>query len=372
MTNDQGIELLFAHNSATHAGEPAWGSVDKAKLPRIAHAEMGEAGKKSTWGYPHHWVSRGKTLDKNGCWSDGLLYLSRGGLNAAWSAAMGGRSGRKASPAVIAHLGAHRKALGMEGQSRLRPGASEWLRAPFRSPGVGVDRAAEVIRGYVVAQEGPFKTPGRGEFDRAALDAIAGMVNAAPSGLKSRLSHPTASDNGIGTFLGRAKSARLDQIAARDSEGQLLTNSIAVVRADLHLDRAVHVSPSGDLANYVLTLAESDPDAFSSSLVIQADKHKRLDAEGKSLKGPDGGELPPLWVPKRLHASDVVDTGDAVDGFLSVSVGEADIEQAPWQAAGFLTRLTADWDRAAVEGKAHEWLSRYLEWRFGANGKQGE
>lgn len=94
--------MSLTHNSTVAKSEPAWSAVDKTKLPRNAFADQGKADEKSTWKYPHHWVS------------GGTMYLHRGGLNAAWSAAQGGRSGQKASPAVIAHLQVHRKALGLD------------------------------------------------------------------------------------------------------------------------------------------------------------------------------------------------------------------------------------------------------------------
>lgn len=109
------IDLLaFTHNSETSANEPDWGGVDKTALPRMAFADQGEPDSKSTWGYPHHWVQNAGGKDENGIWTTGTLLLHRGGLNAAWSAAMGGRSGQKAPQAVIDHLQAHRRALGLE------------------------------------------------------------------------------------------------------------------------------------------------------------------------------------------------------------------------------------------------------------------
>jgi len=42
------------------------------------------------------------------------MFLHRGGLNAAWAAAMGARSGQDATEEVKAHLRAHRKALGLD------------------------------------------------------------------------------------------------------------------------------------------------------------------------------------------------------------------------------------------------------------------
>ncbi len=115
MTTMSSIEMeAFTHNSKTVDTEPSWGSIDKTKLPRTAFADMGETDKKSTWGYPHHWVQGGSNLDKDGVYTDGVMYLHRGGLNAAWAAANGARSGVQASPAVKAHLQAHRKALGLD------------------------------------------------------------------------------------------------------------------------------------------------------------------------------------------------------------------------------------------------------------------
>lgn len=106
--------LNFSHNNTVADNEPAWGDVDKTSLPRNAFADQGEADKKSTWKYPHHWIKGGGNKDENGIYTTGTMYLHKGGLNAAWSAAQGGRSGQEASQAVKSHLNAHRKALGLE------------------------------------------------------------------------------------------------------------------------------------------------------------------------------------------------------------------------------------------------------------------
>jgi signal peptide peptidase SppA len=112
---DAGLVIAaFTHNSKTADKEPAWGSVDKAALPRLAFADMGDEGKKSSWSYPHHWVQNASGKDDDGVWTEGTLLLHKQGLNAAWSAAQGGRSGKKASAEVIAHLQAHRKAIGLD------------------------------------------------------------------------------------------------------------------------------------------------------------------------------------------------------------------------------------------------------------------
>ena len=109
--NENTEEKALSHNSTLSDSEPGWGSVDKTKLPRNAFAEMGDPAKKSTWGYPHHWVSGG-TVGDNEVFSSGTMYLHKGGLHAAWAAANGARSGQNASAAVKAHLQAHRSAIG--------------------------------------------------------------------------------------------------------------------------------------------------------------------------------------------------------------------------------------------------------------------
>ncbi|HID29436.1 MAG TPA: hypothetical protein EYP19_05465, partial [Desulfobacterales bacterium] len=80
------MELVakFSHNSTLAESEPRWGNVRKNRLPRIAHADEGEPGKKSTWKYPHHWVQNGGDLDDNGVFTSGKMFLHRGGLIAAW------------------------------------------------------------------------------------------------------------------------------------------------------------------------------------------------------------------------------------------------------------------------------------------------
>ncbi len=245
------------------------------------------------------------------------------------------------------------------------PREPEWLRATVTSDTVGVDRATEVITGYIVAQEGPFKSEDRGEFDVAALKSIVRLMRASPNGLKSRFTHPDLSNDGLGKFLGRVKNPRLDKISVRESQGQGLSDEITVVRSDLHIDPSSHNTPSGDLGTYVMDLAESDPDAMSSSLVLTVDLEYRIDKKGRPKKDDDGNELPPLWRPVRLHASDVVDTGDAVDGLLSTLTTDGLPDAAVRQGAAMLDKVFADQTRDVVEARLHAWMGRYLTRRYG-------
>lgn len=231
------------------------------------------------------------------------------------------------------------------------PASPAWLSAPTGGKPLGVDRKARVIRGYVVAQTGDFKS-GRGSFDDRSLRMIAEQMNASPAGLKSRFTHPSLSDDGLGKHLGRAKSARIDG---------------GRVRADLHLADAASRAPAGDLAGYVLDLAAEDSDALSSSLVLQPEQVRRLDDRGRPLLDESGYELPPLWYPKRLHASDIVDTGDAVDGLLSSGLSADELPMGElWRADEALNRLFAGQGRDVVESRLLAYLSRYLLSRYGA------
>lgn len=107
----------FTHNSNVDDNEPDWAAVDKSFLPYLSfvwQAPGTDDNLKSTWKYPHHWVKGGTERDDHDIWSNGTLYLHRQGLNVAWAAAHGARSGEMAPPAVIAHLEEHRRALGIE------------------------------------------------------------------------------------------------------------------------------------------------------------------------------------------------------------------------------------------------------------------
>ena len=190
----------------------------------------------------------------------------------------------------------------------------DMLRANAAGRPVMVDRKKNVLHGYVVAQLGPFKSPGRGEFDLASLEKLVELSHPFTQGLKSRFSHPTECNDGLGSYLGRSKNWFMS--TTKNADGQ----TVPAVRGDLHFDAtALQPGPDGGkpLGMYVMDLAESDADAISSSLVVRVNKEYRLDDNGDRLTGPDGQDLPPLWRPQRLMGSDIVDVGDAVDGLLS-------------------------------------------------------
>jgi len=247
----------------------------------------------------------------------------------------------------------------------------ECLRASFTGRPVKVDREKKILMGYVVAQEGPFKSDGRGAFDELSLRQVVQLGNTARGGLKSRFTHPNASDDGLGKFLGRSRNLAMS--TATNAEGK----TVKAVRADLHFNPTAHDTPHGDLAGYVMRLAESDPDALSSSIVLKADKEQRRKKDGTLELDADGEPLPPLWRPKMLIASDIVDTGDAVDGLLSahdlsqaLSGGEIPDALLRWDnvsrlSAQMIDGLFAGQTREVVEERCKSYLGRYLSRRFG-------
>lgn len=250
--------------------------------------------------------------------------------------------------------------------------AAQHILAPAPDAGseanpIGVDREKEVIQGCIVAQEGPFKTPGRGEFDLPALKTIVELMAASPNGLKCRLAHPDESNDGIGKFLGRVKNPRLDFIAERESRGALKTDRVACVRGDLYLDPSAHLADF-DMAEWLMTACESDPDAISMSLVLMTDEEYRVNPDGTPQRDEEGDYLPPLWRPTALHAVDVVDTGDACDGILAARLSSEEIPQTVlWQGAALLDRQFAGKSREFVEARLLGFASRYLDRRYGLN-----
>jgi HK97 family phage prohead protease len=231
------------------------------------------------------------------------------------------------------------------------PASPEWLAATAAGRPVVVDRKNRIIRGYVVAELGPFKTPGRGQFDSQSLDQIVRLYADKPKGLKSRFTHPSLSSDGLGSFLGRSRNAY------RDGNK---------VRADLHLAESAFTGPKGNLGGYVMDLAEEDSDALSSSLVLKTDKVEVTDDRGRPKSDKNGDPLPPIWRPVELHASDVVDTGDAVNGFLSPGTAAGELPDGPVRvASAMIDRLFDGCPREVTEGRLAAFADRYLDNRFG-------
>ena len=131
------------------------------------------------------------------------------------------------------------------------------------------------------------------------LQQTADAINANELGSKSRFTHPSLSGDGLGKFLGRFTNAVVDGDR---------------VRADLHIAESAHSTPEGNLADYVMTLAETDPEAFGSSIAfaydMEAEEEFVIANGGEQFVSPDPdnqSNLPHARL-KKLRAVDVVDT----------------------------------------------------------------
>jgi cell division septation protein DedD len=171
-----------------------------------------------------------------------------------------------------------------------------------------IDRENGIIRGVTVIKCGTAKGHDV-KIDRKFLQQVVDKANERPAGIKARFGHPNACSTALGTYLGRFKNYAYHS---------------AFVKADLHLDATAKKAPSGNLYDYVIEMAESNPDMFGASLAFQSDKFEELAVE------KDGKEVKEKFFRlKELHATDIVDDPAATDGLFSA-------ENMPAQATRFL------------------------------------
>jgi hypothetical protein len=207
---------------------------------------------------------------------------------------------------------------------------------------------AGLIRDVAVVTRGEARTHGLW-LDSEFLNSVTEEIETRPYGVKSRFTHPTLSDDGLGKFLGTIEGpARLD--------GDM-------VRADLHLSETAHSAPDGDLAAYVMDMAERHPEHFGMSIVFSRDtKAEESFREDKGERSPDPDNKKNLRHVrlKELYAGDIVDDPAAnpeglfhrdhiahdAEALLSFSLGLSDtipelttLDVDPGRVAGFVQRF---------------------------------
>ena len=157
-------------------------------------------------------------------------------------------------------------------------------------------------------------------------DVAARCGQAGDKGLKARFGHPNMCSEALGTFLGRWKGGRVDEM------GRTI--------ADLHLSSVASESPKGDLRKYVEEMAAKEPDHFGASIVFTVDRDKmweeclangaveKEDSYGAYLdlseyKSPDPANVKnmPHARLSQLHAADLVDDPAATDGMFAGASG---------------------------------------------------
>ncbi len=220
--------------------------------------------------------------------------------------------------------------------------------------GFGVDREKGIIHGFAVMTKGFVKDQRGWEIDETTLLQVVESGNSFKTGLKSRFGHPMMSSEALGTFLGRVKNF--------GREGD-------VVRADLYFDESAYKTPDGDLATYVMDLAENDPEAFGASVVLlEYDLEEQLEADGKTpKKDANGNPLPERLRVAKLSSVDVVDEPAANEGFFGKFF--PDNVKLSAGLAEFLDRFIQTPE--AVE-KASAFLRRYQNIRVEENKKENQ
>ena len=190
--------------------------------------------------------------------------------------------------------------------------------------------------------------------DRDFLSDVTAEINASDRGIKARFTHPGLSSDGIGTKLGTVHDAHRD-------DGQVF--------ADLHFQRASHVTPDGNLADYVMTLAEETPDQFGVSIVFEHDQEleevhtQEHMTEGRYISpDEDNKNNFPHAMLHALRAADVVDEPAAnPDGLFKRGQEYAQQGDALLSYALGLTDAKPEVSSFGVDGdRAAQFLARFL------------
>ena len=139
-------------------------------------------------------------------------------------------------------------------------------------------------------------------FTEEFLNELVKQGNTGEVGVKSRYGHPNMCKDGLGTYLGRYKNFRL--------------NGDHVI-ADLHMSESAKDTPSGNLYDYILRMAATEPEAIGNSIVFTGE------GETKDIEGEMLNEL----VLKTFMFSDIVDSPAATHSLFQakdagVAIGE--------------------------------------------------
>jgi hypothetical protein len=138
-------------------------------------------------------------------------------------------------------------------------------------------------------------------IDEVFIDQVAAALSAKEGGLKSRWTHPGMSGDGLGKLTSRIFNAQ------KSPNGRQLF-------ADQHFLSVGHRSPDGDLAGYLMDLAEEDPAAYGLSIVFQQDdeamqEFRLANTVNGEFRSPDPGNVQHYdhMRLKTLEAADAVD-----------------------------------------------------------------
>lgn len=194
--------------------------------------------------------------------------------------------------------------------------------AASKDNGSRVNFEERVITDVIMCQVGEAKGHGVNLEQSFIEDGIAYAVkHHSKIGLKCRFGHPAMSNDALGTEVGRFKNFRVE-------------NDKMV--ADLHIFKSANLSPTHPGAgDWILSMADEDPNAIMCSIVFKPGKKYQYDDEGHkyylkiiydSFGARYGTEDPdkkfdsnkPVYVElNELMATDLVDEGAATDKLFS-------------------------------------------------------
>ena len=217
---------------------------------------------------------------------------------------------------------------------------------PVRGSSLNVDRENGVIRNVSAMQIG--EALGHNvNIDMRTLQMLVALDEG--KGNKVRLSHPGMCEDGMARRLGRFTDPRIvdDKVVG-----------------NLVFSRAAYDGPNGNMADYVMTLAEEDPESFGLSVVV-AQQQVALNADGSETIVPRGAEVEgqALYMrPMEWRATDVVDepaaNRDGLFAAIDFQGGGADAIEAFAQIDAFI-----EYNGLTVE-KAQEFTARYFDARL--------
>lgn len=238
--------------------------------------------------------------------------------------------------------------------------APRYFRAlPTKGSEAKVDRTggaygAGLIRGVSVMTRG--EALGHGMWcDDVLLEQVKEHINRPNKGTKSRFTHPSLSGDGLGKYVGRFKDAEVvgDQVIA-----------------DQHFAISGHQTPDGNLASYLMDLAEEDSESYGMSIVFEIDSEAQegfsrdhVDDRGRfESPDPDNVNNYPHVRLKTLRAIDAVDEPAANPNGLFHR--EQNIAQEASSVAEYalgLTEATPELKSLGVDpDRTREFVTRFL------------
>jgi hypothetical protein len=183
-----------------------------------------------------------------------------------------------------------------------------------------VDMEKGKLEGVKVIQKGMINDARPYYVDDVTLAQIEDLGNRARKGVKVRYTHVDHED-AMGSHLGRAMNFRI--------EGDC-------VRADIIMAKSAFVSPKGNLAGYVLSLAEEDSESLGMSVAGTLD--------GAMMSEEGDGDLMPLRFVDLYSADVVAEPAATRNGLFSIQEDDTVKEEL-----GVKVEVSVDEDKKPVQ-----------------------